>query len=176
MSCKRIFTIILLGACFAKGFAQTKMLYVKEKSKAETTIPLTQIQSLTFVSGQLSLSKTDGSKVSYPLSTLRYLSFTEYKDTDTGTDTDPGTGTPTNVLNQTVSVAPSLFPNPVKNVLFIQHSSLENVEIISSIGQIVYSSTQVSESGIDVSSLTAGVYLCRMQQGNTQIIKRFIKE
>jgi len=67
-----------------------------------------------------------------------------------------------------------IFPNPVKNSLYISgDSSNYNIKIYSLLGQLVISASNVDE--VDVSSLTNGVYLIKISNENSTITKRFIK-
>ena len=68
----------------------------------------------------------------------------------------------------------NIFPNPVKNTLYISGDSNNyNIKVYSLLGQIVISDYNVNE--VDVSSLTKGVYLIKISNENSTITKRFIK-
>ena len=68
----------------------------------------------------------------------------------------------------------NIFPNPVKNTLYISGDSNNyNIKVYSLLGQIVISDYNVNE--VDVSSLTKGVYLIKISTENSTITKRFIK-
>ena len=67
-----------------------------------------------------------------------------------------------------------IFPNPVKNSLYISgDSSNYNIKIYSLLGQLVMAASNVGE--VDVSSFTKGVYLIKISNENSTTTKRFIK-
>jgi len=76
-------------------------------------------------------------------------------------------------ITETPKVEATLYPNPVQNELNIAvDHTITNVEIINTIGQVVYSG---NESNINVESLKAGTYLVRVQTTNGTAVSRFIK-
>ena len=78
-----------------------------------------------------------------------------------------------NIENTTYSLI-NIFPNPVKNTLYISgDSSNYNIKIYSLLGQLVMAASSVDE--VDVSSLTKGVYLIMINNENSTTTKRFIK-
>ena len=67
-----------------------------------------------------------------------------------------------------------IFPNPVKNSLYISgDSSSYNIKIYSLLGQLVMAASNVDE--VDVSSFAKGVYLIKISNENSTTTKRFIK-
>ena len=67
-----------------------------------------------------------------------------------------------------------IFPNPVKNSLYISgDTSSYNIKIYSLLGQLVMAASNVDE--VDVSSFTKGVYLIKISNENSTTTKRFIK-
>ena len=155
---------LFLGLCIESSLAQTN-IYVKSNSGVQTAIPLEQLETLTFSNGNLKLLKVDGESETDILSTIQYISFREYKTTVV-----------TDVTKSTFTEEFVLFPNPVQGVFFISANNLTNIEIINALGEVVLQTTYVGESGINVNSLTQGMYICCIKQGNTQSFKRFIKE
>ena len=79
----------------------------------------------------------------------------------------------------------NILNNPVGNTLFfkIQHDQTENVEfkIIDLLGNLVQRKSGLIHQGhsmqrIDVSSLSKGIYFLTIEQGNTQIVRKWIKQ
>ena len=67
-----------------------------------------------------------------------------------------------------------IFPNPVKNSLYISgDTSSYNIKIYSLLGQLVMAASNVDE--VDVSSFAKGVYLIKISNENSTTTKRFIK-
>ncbi|MEO8237427.1 MAG: M4 family metallopeptidase [Flavobacterium sp.] len=73
----------------------------------------------------------------------------------------------------------TLYPNPVENELNISSSSSEqkgsSFKITNALGQQV-SSGQLSESPIDVSKLSTGIYIIELNSGQKRVTKKFIKK
>lgn len=69
----------------------------------------------------------------------------------------------------------SIYPNPVKNILKIKGlQSIDGVEITNQLGQRVatYNKGQLSQKQIDISDLSNGVYLLRVNaEGNSKTLK-----
>ena len=79
----------------------------------------------------------------------------------------------------------NVFPNPVMDIIYINlhgyQTSTTIVEIISSKGEIVHSSTLSNISNkhleeINISNLDKGIYLLKVQQGNTIRTKKIVKQ
>jgi len=163
-----IFVVLLfIGISTAKIQAQTE-IYIKEKSGTQTIISLTDLQTISFKNGNVTIEQTDKSKTVYPLSNLRYFSFTEFEDAPT----DPVT---TSVMNST-QTGIRFYPNPVNERLFIESEDSVRVDVLNAVGEFVMSQSIAKEGSIDVSSLSQGIYICKIQQGSNQSFIRFIKE
>ncbi len=70
-----------------------------------------------------------------------------------------------------------IFPNPTQGVLNFETAdsiSLDKVEIYDAIGKRVFSSS-VYNNSIDISALTAGVYIVKAFSGERQITKKIVK-
>ncbi|WP_299252209.1 T9SS type A sorting domain-containing protein [uncultured Cytophaga sp.] len=164
----KVFAAILFsGIITTKIHAQTD-LYIKEKSGVQTQVSLTHLQAISFQDGNVTVVQTDNSKTVYPISNLRYLSFTEFIDAPT----DPVT---TSLMNATPTGI-RFYPNPVNERLFVQSVESIRVDILNVIGEFVLSQTIAKEGSIDVSGLSQGVYICKIQQGANQSFIRIIKE
>ena len=73
----------------------------------------------------------------------------------------------------------SVYPNPVKNELTIEpfsSNTKQKIEILNTMGQLVYSSIIYEKSVVDVSNLSNGVYLIKMISDNSNEVKQFIKQ
>ncbi len=68
----------------------------------------------------------------------------------------------------------NIFPNPVKNTLYISGDSNNyNIKVYSLLGQIVITDYNVNK--VDVSSLTNGIYIIKINDEKSTTTKRFIK-
>jgi hypothetical protein len=56
----------------------------------------------------------------------------------------------------------SFYPNPVKDLLKISGGASGKVQLINNAGKVVFSSDNIPTEGIDMVSLSAGVYLVRI--------------
>ncbi len=98
----------------------------------------------------------------------------QYNETPVTTDEGDCTGihytlkeAPTSISENTLESV-KVYPNPVRNMLNIDNLSTEaNISIYNMAGQLVISEQAVSgTNSIDLSSLSAGLYIVRMQDGN----------
>ena len=67
----------------------------------------------------------------------------------------------------------SLYPNPVRDRLFVKAGNLQSVEVYNIVGQRVVVST---EKTVDMSTLTEGIYLIRIVCEGGMITKRIVKQ
>ena len=73
-----------------------------------------------------------------------------------------------------------IYPSPANNIINIQTNGFDNIEIISSIGEIVNKidspGTEYKWDRCDLSGskVPAGIYFCRIKQNNNYIVEKFI--
>ncbi len=77
----------------------------------------------------------------------------------------------TNVVKGVSSQKLTVYPNPAREVLYIQNSDAESVAILNSIGRLVLQSPATNQQ-LDISSLPSGLYI--LQVGDEAL--RFVKE
>lgn len=70
----------------------------------------------------------------------------------------------------------NIYPNPVKDQLRIEFEGGSTFEILSLMGQIVYSGDLTKNTIVQTSNLSSGVYLIKFKAGKTFEYKRLIKE
>jgi hypothetical protein len=68
-----------------------------------------------------------------------------------------------------------IFPNPAKNKLTIKAFGVESVDIFDIYGKIVYHTTNTN-TDLDISQLTPGIYVIQVQTESGFGIKRLVKE
>lgn len=78
-----------------------------------------------------------------------------------------------NDVPENENVAVAVYPNPVKDRLTIQAESLQSVEVYNLVGQKLMRST---ETVIDLSGLTEGVYFVRIEMSDKTVTKRIVKQ
>lgn len=69
-----------------------------------------------------------------------------------------------------------VYPNPTSDYLFFSKNiDSEKISVVDLSGNVV-SKTKISQNGLDVSNLSAGVYFVVIEEGSNKIIKRFLKK
>ncbi len=158
---------LLLGLGLTGLQAQT--MYVKEISGTQTAYTLSNIQKMSFSSGNLTVTKADNSSEVYTLSDLRYLNFSDI---------------PTDlrevllVQNQMLK----MYPNPVNDILNIDLAGMSEAEgklsLLNFEGKTMLT-RQVSNEGVlllDITHLPAGIYFCRYSNANEIKTVKIIKQ
>ena len=168
---KKLKLSVLLLLVFGLTGLQAQKMYVKEKSGIQSSYLLTDIKKMSFSSGNIAIQRTNGSSDQFSLSGLRYLNFT-----DLSVGIAPLAET-TRGLNLQV------YPNPVVDVLNIKLITDEaqpgRIEILSLVGKVVHVEKINGHSDvyqINTSSLTKGLYLCRITNGTIIETIKFIKQ
>jgi len=168
---KKIISLTLFVTSFCFVSAQT--MFVKETSGIQTEYLLSNIKMISFSSGSIDINKTDGACNIYDLSGLSYLSFA-----DLSTGIVP-------LASKTKVIEIRVYPNPVADVLNIniQFPKSNNqsgvIEILSIEGKVFYTQMINSQSNIyqiNTSSLSKGLYLCRINNGTTIETIKFLKQ
>jgi hypothetical protein len=163
----KISIVLLLGLGLTGLQAQT--MYVKERSGTQTTYTLSNIQKMSFSSGNLTIIKTDNSGNVYALSDLQYLNFPKIT-MDLQEDLS--------FKNQMLSV----YPNPVGDILNIDLTGMSQAEgtisIINFEGKTLVSRQVNNEEVLllDISHLPTGIYLCRYSNASEIRTVKIIKQ
>jgi len=160
----KLSAVLLLGLGLTSLQAQDS-LYVVEKSGTQTQFALSEIKMLTFPSGNLVVNKKDLSSNTYARVDLRQLNFVEIPNA-------------INILEETENTI-VLFPNPVNEEFKISLQNAENtqIEIIDLQGRILQKqiSSNANELNVNVTQLTKGLYLCKINNGKTTKTIKFLK-
>ena len=129
---------------------------------------LNSISSIRVLNGNLIVNLTQGSNVTYSIQEIQKILFIS---------------STVNQINQTQRSAIRVYPNPVSDVLTVEMAeSLRGngiIEIYSRDGRLIQTlrSTQVNATTqINVSSLSQGVYICRIRTGNQTSSIQFVKQ
>lgn len=166
---KFIFSVMLLLGITVSELNPQNTLNLKEKSGALTSFALSNINKLTFDSGNITVNKKDGTTSAFTLTNIRYLNFSNA----------------TSIVNMIDNEKKlKLYPNPAIDQLNVQFESLTTeetkIQIIDMQGMLVYQQSFSSQAGLNyltipVVILKSGLYLCRLQNGNKLEICKFIK-
>ena len=83
--------------------------------------------------------------------------------------------TPTNTAIDNTEEAKlfSIYPNPSKSNIYVSGFGISLIDIIDIKGRVVLSSTNQE---ININSLASGVYFCKIQSSQADIIKKFVKQ
>ena len=148
---------------------QAQNMYVKQNYGTQTAYSLSDIQKMSFSSGNITVSKTTGNPNTYFLSGIRYLNF---HDLSTHI-----------VVAKKLEEGITLYPNPVVSELNIRlstkSSQLFTVQIFSIEGRLVYQEKLYLQSDvyqINVSALAIGLYICKLSNGSTVLTTKFFKQ
>ena len=163
----KIGVILLLGLGLSSLQAQT--MNVLKTSGVQSSYTINNIQKMTFSGGNIIVREIGGTSTPYSIAELRYLSFSDC------------------VISVQESESISLesinaYPNPVKDVMNIDLSNVNNVNgtisILSLDGKLVQTK-QITGAGIisfDVSSLPVGMYICRYSNKTEVKTVKIIKQ
>lgn len=147
----KLSAVLLLGIGLTSLQAQT--MYVKESSSTQTAYTLSSVRKMTFLSGNVTVQKTDNSTGVYNLSGLRYLSFEDYT-----------TGLEKQVESKNINF--NTYPNPVTDVLNIDLTGVATggtISILTLEGKLLQAQKTDGANTVtlNLSQLPKGIYLCR---------------
>lgn len=154
---------VLLLAALPLSAAQT--MYVHQRAGTKTPLSMTNLKTLTFTGGMLTVTNRDATAKNFALSSMGYLDFSNLQTVQTPLHLRAGIKT---------------YPNPVRDLLNIElqltNERSAQLEIIGIDGKVVLH-TQLSSpiSSISVSALPKGMYLCRVQNGQATETSKFMK-
>jgi hypothetical protein len=153
------------------GLQAQNVLKVISKNGVQTPIKLSDIQKITFGSGEMKLLRSDASNQIYGFDNIRILNF----------------DTSSNSINQIRTLENNdlhLYPNPViNNITITFESSIKGsiaINIFDFQGKIVLQKYEHQLEGknilsIDLSMLPKGIYVCQLTNSKTNKICKFLK-
>ena len=164
---KKVRLIVLLICCLGNT-ANAQMMYVKDKSGTKTIFTINDIRKLTFSGGNMTVYGLDGNSETFASTDIRYVNFT-----DLSTGIYPSENPEFLIL----------FPNPVQDILTLNFKSLGKslqFEVMTLDGKtlqrrIIKIQSGINQADINVSSLPEGMYVCRLIDGKTVLINKFLK-
>jgi hypothetical protein len=146
-------------------------MQILETGGKQSTYFLSDIKKMSFASGNITVIKSGGDSFSYALTDILSLNY----------------NLTTSVVEQSLPIKASgslaLYPNPAHEVIYLQLSKGQTspgvIEIISMEGKIVYTEGLNSNATIyeiDMSNLSKGLYLLRVDRGSSPETAKFIKQ
>lgn len=163
--------LLLMMLLLITGLQAQKKLYIQAKDATNSSFPLNEIRKVTFPSRTVIVYNNDGSTRSFPFVDLRQARFTYWLSGNTTGD-------------QQENNAMTLFPNPVSEELTLRlvSKSSESVEIqvLDVNGNIVYNQMERVVPGsnqikMQLSHLSRGLYVCRINKGKCIKTSKFLK-
>jgi hypothetical protein len=67
-------------------------------------------------------------------------------------------------------------PNPVEDILTVKDNQFDNVQLINSLGQLVFESEALFSNQIDLSTFQQGLYVLRIERENKVYYQRILKD
>lgn len=167
-NCRNIITVItIIGCSIIYSSATAQNLYVKEQNGTQNSYTLSNIEKITFTNSEMQIEKNGNNADNYVLSDLRYISFEDLH---------------TEINNTNNTTALSVFPNPANKQLTLvlpPNVKLQGtIEIYTLQGKKVYTEKISQNSNkyvLDISFLTKGFYLIKIQNNNSVNTIKFIK-
>jgi hypothetical protein len=173
-----IFCFILLIGLVPIG-VKAQLMLVEKSDGTREYFRVNEIQKISFSADNITIEDGIGMPAygydppSYSLPGLRYLNF------DVTNDFLSIPKSEVSGLNEKLSV----FPNPASDILNIKSLLTNNrksiLDIISMQGKVVISETLIHDTNIhqvNISSLTNGLYICKLSDGKTLKSAIFIKQ
>jgi len=169
---KVIFSIGIFITIFNIEIKATSFLTIKENTGTQTAVSLSTIKKLSFLSGNLILSKTDGSSSSFAITGLRSFNFANSVTTDVKATT-----------SQLIRSF-TLYPNPVVNDIQFNYESSSDgqlqLEIVDlhgrlQIKELINIHVGTNSKSISVAGLQKGIYICRILNANNSESVKFLK-
>ena len=162
---KKIYILFAFIICLG---AKAQTMFVRPIAGNQTTYPVADIQKLTFDNGNMLVTNITGTSGTFALSSLRYVSFTDF---------NLGTTNPELATNKFYA-----YPNPASHILNISGSNtiqrVSQIEILSLEGRLLLQQKPADESAlqVDIYALPQGMYLCKISNGNQQQTIKFLKQ
>ena len=148
-----IVILFVLGICFTQIYSQNLSLIIKKTDGTDKSIQLNQMKKITFSSTDMLINYQTGTNENIALSFIQKLSFTPYTALNS-------------IFDNTGIIA---YPIPSHNILMFKNIPFGINEVsIYSISGVKLLNLSVVNNAINISSLTKGIYLAKM---NNQVIK-----
>jgi hypothetical protein len=171
MNNKNLKIFLVLLACFELMITQAQMLYLMKKNNLQTSIHIKDIRKLTFNSGNLMVNEIGNSNISYTLSDIRYLNFT-----DLTSELIP------NVNKQKNNFV--ICPNPAQDFLNIDYKSTVQAKVLIIIvslngGIVLFQPLSLKNNSnnakINISGLKRGIYVFQLIDDTGLTVFKFMK-
>ena len=152
------------------GLKAQGSMNIKENSGTQSSFNLTDVNKLVFNSGNMTVTKKDGTGIDFALMNMRNLNFANI--------------TSIGEVKSNAETGMILFPNPVKDMLQIRYESVtgNNIQItlMDIQGKTVFQQEQMIQPGLNQITIPAktfhsGFYICRVISGKNTDISKFIK-
>jgi hypothetical protein len=169
---KSFLLFFLLGAISISSKAQS--VYFNYTDGTDAAYNLTDVRKITFVSDEMNLQLLDGSVYSWNVSSIGHY---QYDENSIGID---------ELLNKVNAWQVAVFPNPATNLLNVRYNLPTEDKMLISVfdlqGKLLLEINAGNrakgehEETLDLSTLPAGQYVCRISGQTNTISKNIIKQ
>lgn len=169
---KAFLLFLLLGAISISSKAQS--MYFNYTNGTNAAYNLADVRKITFESDEMNLQLLDGSVYSWNVSSIGHY---QYDENSIGID---------ELLNQANAWQVSVFPNPATNLLNVRYNLPTEDKMLISVFDLqakllleINAGNKAKgehEETLDLSTLPAGQYVCRISGQTNTISKNIIKQ
>lgn len=169
---KAFLLFLLLG--LASISSQAQSIYFNYTDGTDAAYNLADVRKITFVADEMNLQLLDGSVYSWNVSSIGHYQFDE---NPLGVD---------ELLNKVNTWQVAVFPNPATNLLNVRYNLPTEDKMLISVfdlqGKLIFEvnkgnrSKGEHEETLDLSTLPAGQYVCRISGQTNTISKNIIKQ
>lgn len=166
MKQKRFNLIIMILSFSMIGLLSQNTLNVHERLGTKTSFALNTIQKLVITGGNLTVINKNATTSTFSLTNLAQIDFLSIS---------------TGIVENQICNQFLVYPNPTQDVLNINlhgifTSEIQKLDIFGIDGKIVISEIiNKNKLYVSVTSLTKGIYFCRIYDGKNATITKFIK-
>ena len=166
--------VALVMLMLTSSFTYAQSVYFNYTDGTNAGYNLEDVRKITFVADEMNLQLLDGSVYSWNVSTIGHY---QYDENTIGID---------ELLNKANSWQVNVFPNPANNLLNIRYNLPAEDKITITIfdlqGKLLLETNAGArvkgehQESLDISSLSAGQYVCRLSGQKNTISKNIIKQ
>ena len=169
---KNYLLFLILG--LASIYSKAQSMYFNYTNGTDAAYNLTDVRKITFVADEMNLQLLDGSVYSWNVSSIGHY---QYDENSIGID---------ELLNKANAWQVSVFPNPATNLLNVRYNLPTEDKMLISVfdlqGKLLFEVNAGNRSKgehvetLDLSTLPAGQYVCRISGQTNTISKNIIKQ
>jgi hypothetical protein len=158
-----LFAAAWMMLCVGTMQAQKTSLLVHSDVGSPQSFALSGIDKITFSEGKLNVLPKSGAESDFDLSAISKLTFSET--------------VPTEIISLPDVSAFQLYPNPVRDELFVtSDTKIESITLLSLQGNVLLrSKVQSSSTTLSLGFLPSGIYVIQIKRGDAVSTQKIIK-